>query len=445
VSDATAIAGGGLFSLALLSDGKVVAWGDNSFGQLGDSSTVTQQNVVQVKDLTHVTAIAAGGPDSLAVVSSPAANQSGLRKDANPQTTPWLVVPSQDPSSKVTDLPLDAVSASSATDAWAVGSFPDVTTEPTGEHWDGEAWTFATFAAGPGTPSSLSGVDDLSPTDAWVVGSSASRTLIEHWDGTSWTVVPSPDPETGPGAFDELDAVSGTNPDDIWAVGTFSDGNFAALLFLHWNGTLWTFFAPPSESGIQFGTGVTVVSSDDAWAVGDQGGSGTVSAHFNGKRWSMVSTPILQVKDADNELTGVTNVGADDIWASGYEDEDDINFRTPYVLHWTGAAWTLVKVPNVGAEGSLVEGVTALSASDVWAAGATFQSDGGELTLSERFNGRTWSIVPSLDPGQLASLPNSTFEGIAATGTTTLFTVGSQEIPGRCCALPLAEENNMAG
>jgi hypothetical protein len=318
-----------------------------------------------------------------------------------------------------------------------------VTTQPTGEHWDGNAWSFATFGPGPGTPSSLGGIDDLSSTDAWAVGSSAGMTLIEHWDGTKWNVVPSPDPETGPGAFDELDAVSGTDPDDLWAVGAFSDGEtFTALLFLHWNGTSWTFFAPPSESGIQFGTGVTVVSADDAWAVGDEGGSGTVSAHFNGKRWSLVSTPILQVKDADNELTGVTNAGADEIWASGYEDDDGINFRSPYVLHSTGGAWTLVKVPNAGGEGSLLEGVTALSASDVWAAVASYQPDGGELSLSESFNGRTWSIVPSLDPGQLASLPNSTFEGIASTGTSTLFTVGSQEIPGRCCVLPLAEEDD---
>ena len=57
-----------------------------------------------------------------------------------------------------------------------------------------------------------------------------------------------------------------------------------------------------------------------------------------------------------NELTGVTNAGAEDIWASGHEDDDSVNFRTPYLLHLTGKSWTLVKVPNAGAEGSLLEG-----------------------------------------------------------------------------------------
>jgi hypothetical protein len=292
-------------------------------------------------------------------------------------------------------------------------------------------------------------VDDLSPTDAWAVGQTggtgSERTLIEHWDGTSWTVVPSPDPETGPGEFDELQAVSGTNPDDLWAVGTFAtseDGtDLSALLLVNWNGTTWNFFTPPSE-GTPFGEAVTVVSADDAWAVGDDLG-GTVSAHFNGKKWSNVNTPTLQGKGAVNELTGVTNAGADDIWASGFGVVD--NFRTPYLLHWTGTAWALVKVPNAGSEGSQLTGVTAISAGDVWVTGATDETDGGILAFSGHFNGSSWSIVPTLDPGQLASLSSNVFQSIAAAGKNTLFAVGSQEMPGKIGGLPLAEEDTMAG
>jgi alpha-tubulin suppressor-like RCC1 family protein len=438
VSHATAIAAGGLFSLATLSSGKVAGWGDNGFGQLGNSSTATKQAVVDVKGLTGVTSIAAGGPDSVALVPASATGRSDSGDASALPSSPWRVVPAQDPSgNESTNLGLSAVSASSASDAWALGS-SEGATEPTGEHWNGKTWEITSFAPGPDTPSSLNGVDDLSATDAWAVGTSAGRTLIEHWDGTSWTVDPSPDPETGPGAFDELEAVSGTNPDDLWAVGTFSDGeNFSALLLLQWNGTAWTFFAPPTE-GDQFGVAVTVVSPDDAWAVGDEL-EGTVSAHFNGKKWSMVTTPQVNVKDSVNDLTAIANAGADDIWASGFEDDGGINFRVPYLLRWTGKAWKLLKVPNSGSEGSLLLGVAALSATDVWVAGATFDTDGGSLALSEQFNGTSWSIVPSLDPGQLASLPSNTFEAISAVGTSTLFAIGSKEKPGRCCTFPLAE------
>jgi hypothetical protein len=31
--------------------------------------------------------------------------------------------------------------------------------------------------------------------------------------------------------------------------------------------------------------------------------------------------------------------------------------------------------------------------------------------------------------------------GIAASGTSTLFAVGSQALPARCCVFPLAERN----
>jgi Regulator of chromosome condensation (RCC1) repeat len=445
VSGATAIAAGGLYSLALSTKGTVFAWGDNGFGQLGNSSTKTRQSVFEVMGLKHVTAIAASGAQSIAVVGAPAApsNLAG----ASERKSPWQVVPT---AADADHIGLIAVSASSPNDAWAVGSSnaSQPGAEPAAEHWDGTSWTVATLPA-TATPARLTGVDDLSPTDAWAVGETGTtgseRTLIEHWDGTSWTVVASPDPETGPGEFDELQAVGGTNPDDLWAVGTFSISEngttLSALLLVNWNGTTWNFFTPPSE-GTSFGEAVTVVSADDVWAVGDDLG-GTVSAHFNGKKWSNVNTPILQGRGSVNELTGVTNAGADDIWASGFGVVD--NFRTPYLLHWTGAAWTLVTIPNAGSEGSELNGVTALSAGDVWVAGATDESDGGILAFSGHFNGSSWSIVPASDPGQLASLSNNVFQSIAAAGKSTLFAVGSQEMPGKIGGLPLAEEVTTAG
>jgi alpha-tubulin suppressor-like RCC1 family protein len=446
VSGATAIAAGGLYSLALSTKGTVFAWGDNAFGQLGNSSTKTKQSVVEVNGLKHVTAIAASGAQSIALVGASAAAPSNLA-GASQKKSPWQVVPT---AADADHIGLIAVSASSPNDAWAVGSSnaSQPGAEPAAEHWDGTSWTVATLPA-TATPATLTGIDDLSPTDAWAVGQTGAtgseRTLIEHWDGTSWSVVPSPDPETGSGEFDELQGVSGTNPDDLWAVGTFSISengtDLSALLLVNWNGTTWNFFEPPSE-GTQFGEAVTVVSADDVWAVGE-GLGGTVSAHFNGKKWSNVKTPTLQGKGAVNELTGVTNAGADDIWASGFGVVD--NFRTPYLLHWTGTAWALVKVPNAGSEGSQLTGVTAISAGDVWVTGATDESDGGILAFSGHFNGNSWSGVPTLDPGQLASLSSNVFQSIASAGTSTLFAVGSQETPGKIGGLPLAEEVTTAG
>jgi alpha-tubulin suppressor-like RCC1 family protein len=60
------VAAGSNHSLALKSDGTVVAWGYNSNGQLGDTTTTQRTSAVPVKlldgtPLTGVIAIAAGG------------------------------------------------------------------------------------------------------------------------------------------------------------------------------------------------------------------------------------------------------------------------------------------------------------------------------------------------------------------------------------------------
>jgi alpha-tubulin suppressor-like RCC1 family protein len=431
VSDATAIAAGAIYSLALSNTGTVVAWGDNTVGQLGDNSDATNAPVVNVKGLTGVTAIAAGGDQSVALVAAPTAAQPNLAGLSGPPSSPWRVVAGPNKQNSA-GLSFRALSASSPSDAWAVGSTADgqATAEPAGEHWNGTTWTVATFPPGPQAPSVLSGVDDLSPTNAWAVGTSGDATLIEHWNGTTWNVVASPNPGAGtPTSFDQLRGVSGTNPDDLWAVGAFFDPQGSeAMLLLHWNGTTWTFFAPADPTGPdQFGVAVTVIWPDDAWAVGDDV-DGTVSQHFNGTKWTVVNTPILKVKSSVNELTGITNAGANDIWASGFDSSGGA--ITPYVLHSTGAAWTLVKIPNAGSVGIQPNGVTALSATDIWVNGVTVQGDGGSLALSDQFNGTTWSIVPALEPGQQASLPVNTFDFLAAAGTGTLLAIGGQSAPG---------------
>jgi hypothetical protein len=52
-----------------------------------------------------------------------------------------------------------------------------------------------------------------------------------------------------------------------------------------------------------------------------------------------------------NELTGVTAVSPSDAWASGSEGNvNDMNVHIPYVLHWNGTAWSLVRTPNRGGE-----------------------------------------------------------------------------------------------
>jgi hypothetical protein len=70
LSGVVAIAAGGAFSLALLKSGTVMAWGENEFGQLGNGGVKTSDAPVAVKGLSGVSAISAGADHSLALLKS---------------------------------------------------------------------------------------------------------------------------------------------------------------------------------------------------------------------------------------------------------------------------------------------------------------------------------------------------------------------------------------
>jgi alpha-tubulin suppressor-like RCC1 family protein len=79
-SIATAISAGYAHDLALTSDGKVYAWGDNAQGEIGDNTVTTRRSPVQIPLLGAVTAtgIAAGYYDSFAMTTGGKANAWGL-------------------------------------------------------------------------------------------------------------------------------------------------------------------------------------------------------------------------------------------------------------------------------------------------------------------------------------------------------------------------------
>jgi hypothetical protein len=372
----------------------------------------------------------------------------------------WQVLRSVSPDPTQVDNSLFAgVSMASASDGWAVGRFmnPQAVNQPLAEHWDGHAWRITAAPPLPkaGASAVLNGVDEVGPANVWAVGSFAlaaggTRTLIEHFTGTSWTIVPSPNPFTGPGADDELNAVGGTSASDLWAAGFDFQGNIAQGLFEHFNGTTWQAAPPLSAAGIPDFASVSAVSPTDVWAVGTALSvfDSTLAAHWDGHTWQVVTTPCLNgttivlqedgCRQSNNELTGVTSVAANNVWASGFETESS-GFHVPYVLHWDGTTWSLIKTPNAGTgqgiTGSSLFAITAVSASDIWAVGHSQNANGTITTLSEQFTGSTWSAVPSPNPGLLGV---DTLFGVAGAGGRQLFAIGSDEQSGQCCARTLA-------
>jgi len=144
-----------------------------------------------------------------------------------------------------------------------------------------------------------------------------------------------------------------------------------------------------------------------------------------------------------HSLTGVTAVATDDVWASGYEGNvDNQNFMKPYVLHWDGSSWTLSLTPNSGGEGSRLNATVALSAGDVWAVGQTQALNGEIFTLTEKFDGTAWTMVPSPSPGGTNGYRVDSLSSVAGLGASGLVAVGAREIAGQCCLRTLALATN---
>jgi len=273
---------------------------------------------------------------------------------------------------------LDAVSASRATDAWAVGRTQNNKSsfEGLALQWNGTAWSVSPSFTGALGAFAL-GVADISPTDAYAVGNNSSipRGHLAHWNGTTWSSVTVPVPPNAP-TNTTLDAISADGPNDVWAVGTFLDsatGQFDNFT-IHFNGTAWAVVPMPVSGSFD---AIKANSPTDVWAVGDQGVAGssnpvTAIAHFNGTAWSAVPSPSPGQRA---NLTGVTTSNAaNSVWAVGsFTPAGSIDPQT-LTLNWNGTAWGVVASPDPTSFDGLNAVATNPGAAIVWAVGSTGQS-----------------------------------------------------------------------
>ncbi len=91
LTDIIVVSAGYRHSLALKNDGTVWAWGNNSFGQLGDGAWESTEIPVQVKSLTSIIAIEAGGTkyESATGASSINSQSSGFSIALKDDGTVW--------------------------------------------------------------------------------------------------------------------------------------------------------------------------------------------------------------------------------------------------------------------------------------------------------------------------------------------------------------------
>jgi hypothetical protein len=280
---------------------------------------------------------------------------------------------------------LRSVSASSATDAWAVG-FTQIGRRDDGtliEHWNGSAWSVSSKDAITGYAAGLTGVVDLSPDDAWAVGDQNSGGLIEQWNGLTWSPVALPDPAFTPSSTNPISADS---PTDIWVVGSSINLTTDATIpeALHFTGAGWSVVPLAQPAGQASATiqSVTAISPTNAWAVGEYTGTtsavggSTLIEQWTGSAWKIVPSP---TPGAYPSLSGVAARSANDVYAVG-TNLPSVNGgpEQGMILRWNGSAWT---VDSSGVfTGELFAAATFPGAANEWAVGVNGGNQG--LVLS---------------------------------------------------------------
>jgi hypothetical protein len=307
----------------------------------------------------------------------------------------WAATPAPSPGGQAS---LVAVSADSASDAWAVGSY-DGGEKNLYLHWNGSAWRQVN---GPGN-SVLTGVTAISPTEALAVGyqdstSGVDVTVSLRWNGQSWSKVATPDPST---SENELLGVTATSAGNAWAVGVSLDPQSRTeTLVLHWNGSSWSQASAPAIAS--FGTqlaAVTATSATNAWAVGQFYSAADVDQplilHWNGTAWTRAALPKAGSKV--EMLLGVAATSAGNAWAVGLGPCIGPSVDCPshtLIMHWNGTAWSVSQSVSVNdsTNQNALAGVAAISASTVWAVGDYFPAAENEpvYALLEHWNGSRW-------------------------------------------------------
>jgi hypothetical protein len=192
-----------------------------------------------------------------------------------------------------------------------------------------------------------------------------------------------------------------------------------------------TSFSPPPRSGYQV-DGFAARSAVDVWAVGLRPGGRcqyqTLTQHWDGSAWNLIPSPSHTM--VNSVLDGVTVTGAKQAWAVGTAGCPADQSRT-LTERWNGSRWSIVPSPDGGVTGnhfSTLQAVTAVSPSDVWAVGGQAGIRGQmpvTVPLIEHWNGTSWSITP------VPTAALGVLESVSAASASDIWAVGAGQQAGQ--------------
>ena len=136
-----------------------------------------------------------------------------------------------------------------------------------------------------------------------------------------------------------------------------------------------------------------------------------------GGDWQVISSPngTKQV----NELHGVSALSESDAWAVGVSYNTERTVSNSLIEHWNGTLWSVVPSPNPSTTLNILSAIAAIAPDDVWAVGYAPTSSGSVLIL--HWNGVAWSVTPN----PISPMPLTNLAALAAISANDVWAVGT--------------------
>jgi alpha-tubulin suppressor-like RCC1 family protein len=422
-------------SLALLSNGTVMAWGEDAFGQLGDGRRRPFSDVpVQVKGLAGVIQVAAGNMDSFAVLSSGTVMSWG--NNAQGQL-------GDNANSDTSDVPV-AVDGLTGAVAVAANGYDTLALLRSGAVMTWGQGVYGQIGNGltngsdvPVRVSTISHAVAIAAGDEYDVALLAAGT-VEAWGNNMVG-------QLGDGRLDGGDSYNVPLPvrvKGLTGITAISAGNTFTLA-RSGNGTVYG-WGDNSFGELAGAVRATVVDTPVALtavrgAVGISAGGihalATTSAptgaapvgptHYgfavSPTRFPENYPPLLGPSDT---VTAISAASANNAWALvvGRPSRGSPN---DLALHWNGTDWNLTKlaVPTAPGSSASFSGVYDAGRGDAWVVGTVNLSTGHTRTLIERWNGTAWTIVASPDPAG-GAFGNDSLTAVSGSGPGNIWAIG---------------------
>ena len=233
-------------------------------------------------------------------------------------------------------------------------------------------WPLLALAVGTATAASMAA---LAPAQA--AGRAAAQPGWRIWQVTG---VNSATPDN---PYDNYySGITALSKNDAWAVGDIAENTKQGtkLTVKRWTGRSWGQLSlGDASSALAGGGNIGASSATNALVVG-AGTSSSGLLRWNGKNWSV------------SHVTGATLVNgatfsATDAWAFG----EASHTLGGYATHYNGRSWTKTSIPVVA---DMAGTVSAVGADDIWAVGVSAANPYGDTVETAYYNGRSWHAVP---------------------------------------------------